>query len=61
MDGLAFYVEEGISFAPNMSFENSEVSYFCFLTGSFGVSLLFCSMDHHHFLCTQFLMLSHLK
>ena len=43
MHGLAVYVKEGLSFARDLSLENSEDSYLCFRLAmlALGVLLLF--------------------
>ena len=60
MHGLAVYVKKAFPLARDLSLNNSEDSYLCFLLALLhSVSYFFFSIDHH-LLCTWFLMLFHL-
>ena len=58
---LAVYVKEGLSFACNLSLENSADSYLRFQLALLYSVLTSCSsIDHLLHLCTQFFILFHL-
>ena len=61
MHGLAVYVKEGLSFAWDLSLENSADSYLCFWLALFHAVLTsFPYIDHLLHLYARFLILFHL-
>ena len=61
MHGLAVYVKEELSFARDLSLENSADSYLCFRLALLqSVSYFFFSIDHLLRLCARSLILFHL-
>ena len=57
MLSLLVYVKEGLPFARDLPLENAKDCYLCFQLALL-IQLLtsFSSLDHHFFLCAQFLM-----